>query len=55
MIFLGFGLGGVIMGRITDRLGIVTAMAVSIALLDDRLCAGGAFDRAVAIHRGYLS
>src|ERR1700724_3605315 len=33
MIFLGFGLGGVIMGRITDKVGIVTAMAVSIALL----------------------
>ena len=32
-IFFGFGLGGVIMGRITDRLGIVPAMAVSIACL----------------------
>ena len=32
-IFFGFGLGGVIMGRITDRLGIVPAMAVSIAVL----------------------
>ncbi|MBR1124940.1 MFS transporter [Bradyrhizobium lablabi] len=33
MIFFGFGLGGVIMGRITDRVGIVPAMAVSIAFL----------------------
>jgi MFS family permease len=33
MIFLGFGLGGVIMGRITDKVGIVAAMAVSIILL----------------------
>src|ERR1700744_1875153 len=33
MIFLGFGSGGVIMGRITDKVGIVTAMAVSIVLL----------------------
>ena len=33
MIFLGFGLGGVIMGRITDKVGIVAAMAVSITLL----------------------
>src|SRR5262249_18476645 len=33
MIFFGFGLGGVIMGKITDRLGIVPAMAVSIAFL----------------------
>jgi MFS family permease len=33
MIFFGFGLGGVIMGRITDRLGIVPAMALSIAFL----------------------
>src|SRR5215510_15922133 len=32
-IFFGFGLGGVIMGRITDRLGIVPAMAISIAVL----------------------
>src|SRR5690242_7238531 len=33
MIFFGFGLGGVIMGRITDRVGIVPAMALSIAFL----------------------
>jgi len=33
MLFLGFGLGGVIMGKITDRLGIVAALAVSIAIL----------------------
>src|SRR5215510_13892619 len=33
MIFFGFGLGGVIMGKITDRVGIVPAMAVSIAVL----------------------
>src|SRR5215470_1210384 len=33
MIFMGFGLGGVIMGRITDKVGIVAAMAVSIVLL----------------------
>src|SRR5215510_10783005 len=33
MIFFGFGLGGVVMGRITDRVGIVTAMALSIVFL----------------------
>jgi MFS family permease len=33
MIFMGFGLGGVVTGRITDRFGIVTAMALSIAFL----------------------
>jgi len=33
MIFFGFGLGGVIMGRITDRVGIIPAMALSIAFL----------------------
>jgi MFS family permease len=33
MIFLGFGSGGVIMGKITDRLGIVAAMALSIAII----------------------
>jgi MFS family permease len=31
LTMLGFGLGGVIVGRITDRFGIVTAMALSIA------------------------
>jgi MFS family permease len=33
MIFFGFGLGGVVTGKITDRFGIVPAMAISIALL----------------------
>src|SRR5579863_8309376 len=33
MTFLGFGLGGVVTGRITDRFGIVTAIASSIAFL----------------------
>jgi MFS family permease len=33
MLFMGFGLGGVVTGRITDRFGIVAAMALSIALL----------------------
>ncbi len=32
-IFMGFGAGGVITGRITDRFGIVAAMALSIAFL----------------------
>jgi MFS family permease len=30
---LGFGLGGVVTGKITDRFGIVTAMALSIGFL----------------------
>jgi len=33
MIFMGFGLGGVVTGKITDRFGIVTAIALSIAFL----------------------
>jgi MFS family permease len=33
LMMFGFGLGGVIAGRITDRFGIVQAMAVSIAFL----------------------
>src|SRR5882757_11550419 len=33
MIFFGFGLGGVITGKITDRFGIARAMAISIAFL----------------------
>jgi len=33
MIFFGFGFGGVVTGKITDRFGIVSALAISIALL----------------------
>src|SRR5450631_1475377 len=33
LTMLGFGLGGVVMGKITDRLGIVMAMGLSIAVL----------------------
>src|SRR5579864_2584567 len=33
LIMLGFGAGGVVTGKITDRFGIVTAMGGSIALL----------------------
>ena len=33
LTMLGFGLGGVATGRITDRFGIVAAMAISIAIL----------------------
>jgi MFS family permease len=33
LTMLGFGLGGVAMGRITDRFGIVAAMAISICFL----------------------
>jgi MFS family permease len=33
MTMLGFGLGGVVTGRITDRFGIVPAMALSITFL----------------------
>jgi MFS family permease len=33
MTMLGFGLGGIVTGRITDRFGIVAAIALTIALL----------------------
>jgi MFS family permease len=33
LTMLGFGLGGVVMGRVTDRFGIVTAISLSIAIL----------------------
>jgi MFS family permease len=33
MTMMGFGLGGVVMGRITDRFGIVAAMGLGIAFL----------------------
>src|ERR1700753_2914704 len=33
MMMMGFGLGGVIVGKITDRFGIVRAVAISIVML----------------------
>jgi MFS family permease len=33
MMFMGFGVGGVVMGRITDRVGILAALGVGIAVL----------------------
>jgi len=33
MVFMGFGAGGIVAGQITDRFGIVTALALSIAFL----------------------
>ena len=33
MIFMGFGLGGIATGKITDRFGIVTALTISTAFL----------------------
>ena len=33
LIMLGFGLGGVVNGKITDRFGIATAIALSITML----------------------
>jgi MFS family permease len=41
MTMMGFGLGGVLTGKITDRFGIVTAIALSIAFLSlAYVCAG---------------
>src|ERR1700754_4592196 len=33
MVFLGFGSGGVLTGKITDRYGIVTAIGLGVGLL----------------------
>ena len=52
LLMLGFGSGGVVTGRITDRFGIVTAMALSIVLLAVAYVLAGALDHAVAVHRG---
>jgi MFS family permease len=41
MIFMGFGLGGVVTGRITDRFGIVAALALSIAFLGTSFALAG--------------
>jgi MFS family permease len=41
LTMLGFGLGGVVTGKITDRLGIVMAMGLSIAVLAVAYVAAG--------------
>jgi MFS family permease len=41
MMMLGFGAGGVVVGRITDRFGIVRAMAITIVLLGIAYCLAG--------------
>jgi MFS family permease len=41
MTMMGFGLGGVVTGRITDRFGIVVAMALSICFLGVSYVAAG--------------
>jgi MFS family permease len=41
MIMMGFGLGGVVMGRITDRVGIVAAIGLSITFLAVSYVAAG--------------
>ncbi len=41
LTMLGFGSGGVVTGRITDRFGIVTAMGLSIAVLGFAYVLGG--------------
>jgi MFS family permease len=41
MIFFGFGLGGVVIGKITDRFGIVPALAICIALLSSAYVLAG--------------
>jgi MFS family permease len=41
MLMLGFGVGGVVIGRITDRFGIVRAIAITIALLGVAFCLAG--------------
>jgi MFS family permease len=41
LAMLGFGLGGVVTGKITDRFGIVAALALSIAFLGSAYVAAG--------------
>ena len=53
LTMLGFGLGGVATGRITDRLGIVAGDRRSASsFLGARLCRRRTVDDAVAIHPG---
>src|SRR5579872_1104112 len=42
MMMLGFGAGGVVVGRITDRFGIVRAIAITIVLLGIAYCLAAA-------------
>src|SRR5436309_15058475 len=41
LTMLGFGIGGVAAGRITDRFGIVTAVALSVVVLGSAFIAAG--------------
>ena len=53
LTMLGFGLGGVAMGRITDRLGIVAAMSLSIAILGSAYVLAGlstTLSQFIAVH-----
>ncbi len=52
LTMLGFGLGAVVTGRITDRFGIVVASGLSIAPARTCLCCRRTFDHAVAVHCG---
>src|ERR1700757_3671365 len=38
MMMSGFGVGGIVVGRITDRFGIVRAIAITIVLLGLAYC-----------------
>jgi MFS family permease len=42
MMMSGFGVGGIVVGRITDRFGIVRAIAITIVLLGLAYCLAGA-------------
>ena len=52
LTMLGFGLGGVVTGKITDRFGIVAAIGAQHRHPRARLCRRRAVDHAVAIHPG---
>ena len=49
---LGFGSGGVLTGKITDRYGIVTAIGLGIGILGLGYIVAGHVDLDLAVHPG---
>ena len=52
LVMLGFGSGGVLTGKITDRYGIVTAIGLGIGILGPGLYPRGDVDLDLAVHPG---
>ena len=50
MTMLGFGVGGVVTGRLSDKLGVLPAIAIGVVALFCGYVGAGLVDQAVAVH-----